>query len=367
MRILFLIAGLCMVGCQSPPKGQPVSDTRVRRLNDDANELFAEGDVDAALKKYRAALRRAWATDDAYEAGTSAYNLAAALTSDGQSGAARDWLIDARHELSRAGSSAGNAWLLEAKIAIGEGRFADAEMALLQSRCVAPPCQADDKCGCPTEAGCKECCLTKLPGIGPKLQTKQALEDCRDGFDAQVHFTRARLAAEQYDVPAALAHFACGRELVGDICSHDLHAELHDVAAVIHLAKEEYFQAAKHFDREAFHLQAAGIYREIPGTLELAASAYVQAAMPIEAADRLNRVARVWLGRGDAKKAWTFVRDASELLDACVLDDEATIRVRLSLVAIEIQYDLSPSDGQEPGSLPKLDVRIAPLQFDPRV
>lgn len=344
MRMTFLLIALCgITGCQSSPRPSVESDTRVRRISEDANELYAEGDVDAAIKKYRAALHQAWATDDPNESGTSAYNLAAAMTSNRQRGISRDWLVDARHEWSRGGSSTGNAWLLEAKIAIEESRFVDAEMALDRSRCVRPPCEVDGGCECPTEDGCKECCLAKLPCVGPKIRSKEALEDCRDGFEAQVHFTRARLAAEQLDIPLAMSHYACGRELIGDICSHDLHAELHDVAALIHIAKEEYLQAARHFGREAYHLRMAGIYREIPGTLELAAAAYQQAGLPVEAADQLNRVARIWFGRGDASKAWTFVRDASELLDACVLDDDATIRTRLSLVAVEIQNELSPS------------------------
>lgn len=348
MRMTFLLVGLCViVGCQSSPRSAVEPDTRVRRISDDANELFAAGDVEAAIKKYRAALRRAWATDDPNESGTSAYNLAAAITSSGQNGVARDWLVDARHEWTRAGSSTGNAWLLEAKIAIDERRFVDAQRALDHGRCVPSPCAVDGGCECPTEEGCKECCLAKLPCVGPKLRAKEASQDCRDGFEAQLHFTRARLAAEQFDIPRAMSHYACGREMIGDICSHDLHAELHNVAALIHIAKEEYMQAARHFDREAYHLRLAGIYREIPGTLELAAAAYLQAGLSVDAADRLNRVARIWFGRGDASKAWTFVRDASELLDACVLDDEVTIRTRLSLVAVEIQRELSPTSAPE--------------------
>ncbi|TWU57181.1 outer membrane protein assembly factor BamD [Rubripirellula reticaptiva] len=329
---------LVVSGCRSSSVGEVAKDTRVRRLADDGRELFAEGDVEAAIKKYQSAVLRAWAMDDPTESGNGAYNLAACMVTDGDNGVARDWLADARAELTRGGESIGNVWLLESRIAIDDGRFAAAARYLDASACATPPCAVGDStCECPTSEGCKRCPLDCVPCVGRRLEAKRAEEDCRDGFTAQIHLTRARLAAEQFDLAAAGKHFQCACELISDVCSYELHAELQNVAALIHVAKEEYLQAAWHFDREAKYLRMAGNFREVPGALELAAAAYQQAGMPREAADRLNRVARVWVGRGDAKKAWEFVRAASDAVDACAIDDEDSIRIRLSLVARQIE------------------------------
>ncbi|WP_145168066.1 hypothetical protein [Rubripirellula lacrimiformis] len=360
--MMFACVVILPAGCRTAPKAVPVVDSRVRRLAEDGREQYAEGDIERAIAKYQSALLRAWAMDDPTESGNAAYNLAACLTSDGRSDLARDWLADAHHELGRGGQSRGNAWLLQARIATEQRRFNDAAYCLDQSTCSAAPCDdGDAKCGCPTADGCRQCPLEGVPCIGAKIQAKRADEECQHEFQAQIHLARARLAAEQFDLSAAARHFACGCELAGDVCSHELHAELHDVAALIHVAKEEYIQAASHFDREARHLRLAGNYREIPGTLELAAAAYQQAGSPHQAAERWNRVARIWIGRGDAKKAWTFLRTASETVDLCMVDDTDSIRIRLSLVAREIESQLSrqPSpSGQNPVDDTEADIEI---------
>ncbi len=117
------------------------------------------------------------------------------------------------------------------------------------------------------------------------------------------------------------------------------------MAALIHLAKEEYLQAAWHFDREAKNLRLAGSYREVPGALERAAASYEQAGKPAEAAERLNRVARIWVGRGEPRKAWDFVRAASELVDTYAVFPDDSIRIRLALVARKIEEMLRTAEG----------------------
>ncbi len=328
-----------VIGCRAAPKSVTTTDTRVRRLSEDARELYAEGDLNTAIAKYQAALLRAWAMDDPVESGSIAYNLAACLTSNDQSELARDWLADARYELQRGEHSTGNAWLLEAKIATRDARFEDAQRFLDHSACIAPPCEVgDDECGCPTANGCNDCALNKVPCIGKKILGKEAMKDCQQSFEAQIHLARARLAAERYEVGEAAKHFNCACELADSICSYELHAELHDVAGWIHVAKSEFVQAAWHFDKEAKHLRLSGNYGEITSALDSSASAFENGGMSIEAAERWNRVARIWLGRGDPAKAWEYLRMASEAVEACEFPLDNSLRIRLSLVAREIEF-----------------------------
>ncbi len=343
--LAFVVVALviALVGCRAPTTSTLVSDTTISRASIAAKEAFAEADVEQAIGQYRKAIRRAWAIDDPYESGTAAYHLAACFSSENLNSLARDWLIDARAELCRAGRSAGNTWLLEAKIAQDENRLEDVARLIDLAVCASPPCDptgrgaGDWHCSCGPADACRQSCVTQIPCVGAKLQSRADAQHCVDGFDAQVHLARSRLAAEMYDIPVAKHHFQQACELAEDVCSHDLQAELQHVAAWIHLAQGEHRQAAWHFDNEAKHLRLAANYREIPRALELAAAAYEQAELPELAASRLSRVARIWYGRGNAKNSWAYIQRAGALLDACDCDAE---QIRLALVASEIQRTL---------------------------
>lgn len=319
-----------IVGCRAAPSPDVPLDTSLARYSRDAAEAYAEGDEQAALSKYRKALARAWARDDAGESGSVAYNLAAIAFGRGQNGKAKDWLIEARYQLGRGCRSTGNVWLLESRIAQDEARWNDAARYLDLAQCAEPPCPDDpETCSC----------------LGLLEKRVDAPEDCEQAFSAQVHLARARLAAEMYDIPLALGHLASARQVTGQMPSDDLQAEIQNVAALIHLAKGETWQAAGHFDREVEWLRRAGNYREIPSALELAAGAYQQTGRPAEAADRLARVARIWLGRGDGKRAWQFVQRAGGLIE---FDPSPSGRIRLSVVAGEIERTLIAGGGSLP-------------------
>ena len=334
----WLCAGMILVGCKGSGD-KPAVDETVGRYAQKGSVAYAEGQIDVAIREYRRAIHRAWAIDDPYESGTNAYNLAACMLSAGRSAEARDWLLDSRVELCRAGASAGNVYLLEAKLALHESRLEDVYRHVDQADCSQPPCNGE---GCDCEEGpgdpCCDGCVTKIPCVGPKIKEARATKECENSFQAQVELTRARLAAEQYDIPTALRHLSKACELLEGICGHDLQADLHDVAALIHLAKEEYLQAACHLDREAISLRCAGIYREIPTTLELAAAAYEQAGRFDLAAKRLCRAARIWYGRGDVDRSWQIVQSASNL---AIADGCNATQVRLALLAQEISQSLS--------------------------
>lgn len=336
--LAWLCAGLIVVGCKGSGD-KPTVDETVGRYAQKGSVAYAEGQIDIAIGEYRRAIHRAWAIDDPYESGTNAYNLAACMLSAGRSAEAKDWLLDSRVDLCRAGASAGNVYLLEAKLALHESRLEDVYRHVDQADCSEPPCNGEG-CDCENSPGdpCRDGCVTKIPCVGPKIKEARATKDCENSFQAQVELTRARLAAEQYDMPTAQCHLSRACELLEGICGHDLQADLHDVAALIHLAKEEYLQAACHLDREAVSLRCAGIYREIPTTLELAAAAYEQAGRFDLAAKRLCRAARVWFGRGDVDRSWEIVQSASNLATA---GECSATQVRLAILAQEISQSLS--------------------------
>ena len=355
---------LLLTGCQGSSGSQRALDSTLQRHVKYASEAYAEGHVERAIVEYRKAVRRAWAMDDPRESGTAAYNLAACLTSDSRPEEARDWLLDARFEFHRAGTSAGNAWLLEAKIAQSESRFEDVSYLIQRAACTQPPCpDPDTKARCGDSDPCRDSCVAKIPCLGPKLSQQRAGKDCEAAYQAQIHLMRSRLAAEQYDVLVAKRELACACELVVDICSDDLRAELHNVSALIHIAKGEYLQAGAHLDREADNLRSAGNYREIPTALELAAAAYEQSGRNDLAAERLTRVARILCGRGDVDRAWTYVQLA---LPTAELAGCETTKVRLSLLANEILLILADEGKQPPAIQPQQELgMLAPANEVP--
>lgn len=338
LLLLTTLLSASAIGCRGSSPDPPKLDATLARFSEAGREAYSEGDVRAAMEEYRAAIARAWAIDDPYESGTNAYNLAACLTSLGDNARARDWLLDARAELRRGNSSVANAWLLEAKIAQDEGQFVRAVELIDRASCARPPCDdPNSTCCCGSSGPCDERCVHKIPCVGDKIREKDAIAQCQDGFTAQIHLARARVVAEFGDVPKALCHFAKACELAQQVCGEDLQAELQNVAAMIHLAKDEYLQAAWHFDKEAYHLRLAKNYRVIPTALELAAAAYSEAGQHRQAADRLSRVARIWYGRGDAKQAWRYLNQASQMVDIAGCDAAS---IRLAILADEIERTL---------------------------
>lgn len=356
---------LAVTGCRTGATTVRQTDSTLQRHAKRAAEAYAEGHVDQAIAEYRKAVRRAWAMDDPYESGTAAYNLAACLASNGMAPEARDWLLDARVELKRAGYSAGNVWLLEAKIAQEESRLEEVPYLIQRAACSDPPCAeiVRPEC-CDGDDPCGGQCVARIPCLGPRLQKRQAVKECEQSYQAQLHLMKARFAAEQYDIPTAQRELECACDLATDVCSCDLHAELHNVAALIHIAKGEYLQAARHLDRETQKLRWAENYREIPNALNLASAAYEQAGLPDLAAERLCRAARVFYGRDELQRAWRFVQLAGPLAEAACAENT---KIRLSLLANEILHELSeqgeplppPTDNDGPEMLSPANAAVS--------
>lgn len=333
---------LLLTGCGVAARSDHKLDTRLQRHVKAASQAFAEGQLETAITAYRAAIRRAWALDDPYEAGTAAYNLAACLLTHDRSREAQDWLLDARLELTRAGASLGNVWLLEAKIAAQQQRFGDVEAYVQRASCSDPPCQhREQQYQCCNDDPCRDSLISRIPCWGTRFEKRQAVSDCAAVYQAQIHLLRARVAAEQYDLATARYQWSCAAQWIEQVCDHDLWAEREHVAALIHLAQAEYLSAARHFDREADCLRQAGNYREIPNALELAAAAYDQAGLRGVSADRICRVARILYGRGELQRSWRYVQQALQSAEA--VGAEST-RTQLALLANELARTLSEPD-----------------------
>ncbi|PAY19082.1 hypothetical protein CKO51_13200 [Rhodopirellula sp. SM50] len=351
-RIWFPLAWLSMAvitaGCAGGPQDIVGKDSKLHRYVDDGREAYNEGDLDEAEKKYRQALMRAWAIDDPYESGTVAYNLAACLTSQAEYLEASDWLVDARVELCRAGASTGNTWLLSAEIAITQSRFHDADRFVNYAAMTCPPCDIVDTCclcgpaGDCADAPCRDCCVVRLPVVGDKLNERQQEDRCRSGYEARIELARARLAAKQLDLGGAKSHLARACDLSIESCDLSLHADRHDVAALVHDLEANFLQAGAHRDREVQLLRCIGHYREIPNVLDAAADSYRSAERLDLAVDRIIRSARIRLARGDIQSAWQRIRHAGELAAVCGCE---AVEIRLSLTAKLIRELLADKTG----------------------
>ncbi|WP_182871109.1 hypothetical protein [Stieleria mannarensis] len=358
----WLMATAIISGCAGGPEEIVDKDATLHRYVKDGREAFHEGDLDEAESKYRKALMRAWAIDDPYESGTVAYNLAACLTSRGDYLEASDWLVDSRVELCRAGASTGNTWLLSAEIAIAQSRFQDADRFVSYAAMTCPPCDIVDTCclcgpsGNCADAPCEDCCAVRLPVIGDKLKAQQDDDRCRSGYEARIELARARLAANQRVLGEAKAHLARACQLSIDSCDLSLHADRHDVAALIHDLEANFLQAGAHRDREVKLLRCIGHYREIPDVLDAAAHSYCSAERLDLAVDRIIRSARIRLARGKTEQAWQRVRHAGDLAAVCGCE---AVEIRLSLTAKIIRETLeetspreTPSGDPSPGEQP---------------
>lgn len=337
LRIGLLVLVLMVGGCRSSAPMDSSTVAKVVRYSESAAESFAEGDAEGAIQTFRKAIHRSWAADDPYHAGTNAYNMAAVLFDRGKHADALDRLVDARVDLARAGSSAGNTYLLEAKIAQAEGRFSDASRMIGLANCSPPPCSASDDNACRC-AACQESKLDCVPCLGKKIADKKAAQQCRADYQAQVHLARSRLATEGYDLALASKHLVQASALVTKVCSDELRAEIHHAAAMIDLAEGQFLQAAAHFDREVTHLRLAGNYREIPEVLKVSAAAYQQVERFDLASDRLCRAARCLFARGEPKESWDVLQQALAFVD---LDPSMPNHIRLMLTAKEIELVLT--------------------------
>ncbi len=321
--VLMLVCALA--GCrQGAKKAKP--DAQLMRLASDAREAFALGVDATALARYRQAVKRAWALDDPVEIARCSYNLAACLTSVGRYDEARGWLAESRVELARTGRSSAEAWLLEAKVARQQGRWAEAE-AIRQAVAarlqrgnqpgddwhlggipVAPP---DARCGeefdVPTSKWSAVC--EKLPQPAAVVERADCRDDNREARRALWVF-EANLACDRGDVPGAQAAL----DQVRRAHRHGDQAEMAEIERVsgrIALLTFQPAEAGRAFDREAERFRRAGHYREVAFAFYDAGEAYESAGMAPLAIDRYLRTARMLY----ARDAWV---DALLVIELCL-------------------------------------------------
>ncbi|MEM6690571.1 MAG: hypothetical protein AAF664_14145 [Planctomycetota bacterium] len=319
---VILVFAVSLPGCSSAPKASPElapsQDTRLKRLAEDGQVEFLQGDLDVAIANYHRAAARAWMLDDPEKTAPMAFNLASCYLDRGDIENASLWNLEARCEYNRAGLSTSNTWLLESKIARSAGDLIRAEEAIATAACASPPCQLPCQEKCDPCDPCQECqqggFLKDALGCNDERECNEAVEECKIGNQVALEITRAHLTIERGDVNAATAHLKRARCLVKELCRPDLRGEIEHVAALLHDAKGEPHLAATYFDREIVQLRRSGAVRQIPPVLDQAAQAYLHSGRFDLAADRWCRAARVHYGRGEFKLAWRSVTKAASLL-----------------------------------------------------
>lgn len=314
-------------GCRSVPT--PRVDLALARHSRTADEAFHAGYDERALGRYRLALRRAWEIDDARSIANTAFNLAACLAAMREYEPAREALAEARAESLRSGESQVDAWLLEAKIARVQGRLDEA--AYLADCVLEPLIRTSPQC---SAQPCGECVRRAVGSLGSALTgaRRTFLQVCRhaDGADdpcqsnlVSLSLFRANLMLDQADIERARVELdkaeqaiaERGKSRSGRGASEDpaTRAELAATHARLLLLLNRPLEAARRLDEEARWLTTSEHYRELPTATVAAAEAFLMAELPLEAAERFFRAARLLYGRDDLLAALYFLERSIEL------------------------------------------------------
>lgn len=325
-----------LTGCRTSGSTAAEVDRPLARQSRQAVEAFHYGYDDEAIEHYRLALRRAWELDDAEAIGNTAYNLAACWAAMRQLEPARQALAEARAELRRSGQSEVDAWLLEAKIARAQGRLGDA--AYYADCIVAPMIRRDPACNETCRSKEENRLLTAVRGCRDKIAKclghGDEEPDVCEGYNVSLAVFRANLALDSGDVPAARAELARARQAAAAQTEPATRAEIAAVEARLLLIMERPEDAARRLDSEAEWLRQSGHLRELPMATSSAAEAFLQAGLPIEAANRFFRTARLLYGRGDLLAALFFLERSIEL---AVEMSDVDLQLRAALLLEEIE------------------------------
>lgn len=341
-----ILAQACLIGCKSGPKVEV--DKKIESAAEKANAAYSEGKLDAAEKYYRDTLKRAFAIDDPLESGNASYNLAAVLTSKCNYTLAKSWLTACRVDLRRAGMDESGSWILEAKIARTEERFADVDAALAEVdrlRCLYLETHSCKGAGKEEKDCCDKTFCEKLPFIGPKKTCERELNQYDSFIEVQTRLVRAASALDQGDLGTAKCQLEEARVRLTDACSGDVMAEVEHVAGRIAMAEGNFREAGMAFDSEIEILRQVKNYREIPGALELAAKAYEAGGELAEAAERLVRLGRVYYGRDKIREAYDVI--AVRALKLAEQTDDEELGARLGLIFVDIDRALTALKKEE--------------------
>ena len=306
------------------------------RINSKANELYKDGSTQSAMDAYLEVLYAAWATDDAEQAGSTAYHLAACHFSLGDLDTAKDWLLDARYELSRVDSPMENTWILEAKIARAEMRYEDIPYLLERAESQKPQTK-------PFQV-VRQGLMDTLPefrftSAKMSLDLVRMRQSQRRSFveNLPLDLIRANVAIDRGDLNTARRHLRAMKEVLDAQSQPDLQAEWHRISGELALIEQKYQIAAEHFDEEVDSLKQSKVYRDLAEVLAQSAKAYERGGILNIAADRLCRAARVHFGKGNYQAAWDLTQQAGRLSANA---SDAIIQVRLRLIAEQTLSEL---------------------------
>lgn len=338
-----LVLLVILVGCSTPDKTNDSYARALVRTSDRASDFYSQGSVDQAIREYQEVLRQAWLTDNEYEAGTAAYHLAACYFSSGETRVAKDWLLDARHELLRAGSSCRNVWLLDAKIARTEQRYQDIPYLLKRAS------EEVDVSSMDSESDrLSQILFTSLGSVSGNGQLVRAAsfrsrKHTEQLDNVPILLIEAAVAVEKKQFLVAKRHLTEAEKILGRSDHLELQAEWNRISGELAMEMEQYSLAAQYFDQEVSNLKAASQFLDLHKVFSQSAEAYEKEGEYARAADRLCRAARSCYGREDYQLAWQIVQDAGVLAQRT---QNATIQTRLSLLAELILLAL-PGDPQE--------------------
>ncbi|MBL6724808.1 MAG: hypothetical protein ISQ09_06950 [Rubripirellula sp.] len=343
---------LLFAGCSSTPELQDKQDQSIVRANDQGTGLYNLGKIHEAKDAYLEVLKRSWEIDDPYESGTAAYHLAACHFSLGEIDVAKDWLIDARYELTRANASCKNVWLLDAKIARSEKRYADVAYSLQRATSESKEETLRADLPIPRLKQLSEIRLSGSSNAVAKVRISSLRGNRDNQIDLPVLLIQASVAVEREELAKAIELLNVAEKLLRSAERLDLKAEWHRISAEYSLASDQIRLAAKHFDQEIECLKESGLYLDIPDALSQSSQAYERERKFDIAADRLCRAAKLYFGRSEYQLAWNTTQEAGRLSK---LARDATIQVRLALVAELILSEL-PDESAEAHS--EIDVSL---------
>lgn len=350
-------AMLLLLGCKGAPKVEV--DNKIENNAEKADDAYNEGNLDTAEKYYRNTLKRAFAIDDPLESGNASYNLAAVLFSKQNNTLAKSWLTACRVDLRRAGMDESGSWILEAKIARSEERWADVEIALAEVdrlRCLYLETHNCKGAGKKEKDPCDETFCEKLPWIGPRKKCERDLNQYDSFIEVQTRLVRAATALDQGDIPTAKCQLEEARARTPETCCGEIMAEIEHVAGRIAMAEGDFRAAGMAFDSEAEILRQVKNYREIPGALDLAAKAYESGGELEEAAERLVRLARVYYGRDRIRDAYDVIVHRTLKLVSEDSDNEE-LKARLGLIFADVEKALRALQQAEAEAAKKAEAR----------
>jgi tetratricopeptide (TPR) repeat protein len=365
-RSAAIIAALFVFGCKAGPKVEV--DNTIENNAEKAEDHYNEGNLDAAEKYYRTTLKRAFAIDDPLESGNASYNLAAVLVSKKNYTLAKSWLTASRVDIRRAGMDESNSWILEAKIARAEERFADVDAALAEVdrlRCLYLETHSCKGAGKKEKDPCDETFCEKLPWIGPRKKCERELNQYDSFIEVQTRLVRAAAALDQGDIATAKCQLEEARARTPETCCGDVMSEVEHVAGRIAMAEGDFRAAGMAFDSEAEILRQMKNYREIPGALDLAAKAYEAGGELEEAAERLVRLARVYYGRDRIREAYDVI--VHRALKLAEQTDDAELGARLGLIFVDVEKALRALQQAEAEAAKKAKSKIKTVDGEPSV